>query len=177
MAALVVGRARNHTGEFMNDTQFWLIIEEAWGTVGGWKEERKKLADGRLPDDKLSDLVGALDEVIPALRARLQSLSQDDLLAFDRILERKLWDIDRAEIQEVTDGSDDGFLYARGFIVAAGRDFYDSVNVKPSRAIMDVECEDMCYLSFHVYQERFGDMPRSNITRESASNPAGWPKS
>ena len=93
---------------------------------------------------------------------------------FDRILERKLWDIDRAEIQKFTDGSDDGFLYARGFIVAAGRDFYDAVNATPERARMDIECEDMCYLSYHVYVERFGEMPRSDITRESASNPAGW---
>jgi len=161
----------------MNDTQFWLLIEEAWSAAGGWNEERKDLAEGRLPDDKLSDLAGALDKVIPALRARLQSLTQNDLLAFDRILERKLWDIDRAEIQEVTDGSDDGFLYARGFIVAAGRDFYGAVNSNPSRARMDVECEDMCYLSFHVYEKKFGEMPRSEITRESASNPAGWPKS
>src|SRR5438046_2050417 len=122
----------------MNETQFWSMIEEAWSAAGGWNEERNELANGRLSDNKLSDLVEALDEVIPALRARLQSLNQHDLFAFDRILERKLWDIDRAEIQEVTGGSDDGFLYARGFIVAAGRDFYDAVNAKPSRARMDV---------------------------------------
>ncbi len=43
-------------------------------------------------------------------------------MAFDRMLERKLplYNVDRQEIQEVTDGSDDGFLYARGFIVALG---------------------------------------------------------
>src|SRR5437899_1673549 len=128
----------------MNETQFWSMIEEAWSAAGGWNEERKGLVDGRLPDDKLSDLVEALDDVISALRTSLQALNQDDLLAFDRILERKLWDIDRAELQEVTDGSDDGFLYARGFIVAAGHHFYDAVNAEPSQARMDLECEDMC---------------------------------
>jgi len=150
------------------------MIEDAWVSTGGWSDERRALTAGQLSDEQLTELAGALDDVIPALRASLQRLNQDDLLMFDRILERKLWDIDRAEIQKFTDGSDDGFLYARGFIVAAGRDFYDAVNATPERARMDIECEDMCYLSYHVYVERFGEMPRSDITRESASNPAGW---
>jgi hypothetical protein len=158
----------------MNEARFWSMIEDAWVSTGGWSQERQALATGQLSDGQLTELVGALDDVIPSLRASLQGLNQDDLLMFDRVLERKLWDIDRAEIQKITDGSDDGFLYARGFIVAAGRDFYDAVNTTPERARMDIECEDMCYLSYHVYVERFGEMPGSDITRESASNPAGW---
>jgi hypothetical protein len=96
-------------------------------------------------------------------------------LAFDRILERKLYDLDRAEIHEHTDGSDDGFLYARGFIVAAGKDYYDAVLAKPSTARMDLECEEMCYLSWELYEENFGVLPPSEISRESCSNTAGWP--
>ena len=96
-------------------------------------------------------------------------------MEFDRILERKLYDIDRAEIQEHTDGSDDGFLYCRGFIVAAGAGYYDAVNADPSVAIMDLECEEMCFLSWHLYREKFGEMPDSGISRESGSNKAGWP--
>lgn len=160
----------------MNEERFWSMIEDAWASAGGWNDEREELASGRLSDEQLSELLGGLEEVVPALRTSLQGLSQDDLLMFDRLLERKLWDIDRAEIQAFTDGSDDGFLYARGFIVASGRDFYDSVNATPERAVMDAECEDMCYLSYHIYVEKFGEMPRSGITRESASNPAGWSK-
>jgi hypothetical protein len=160
----------------MDETRFWLMIEDAWASTGGWSDKRKALADGQLPDGQLTELVGALDDVIPSLRDSLRGLNQDDLLAFDRILERKLWDIDRAEIQKITDGSDDGFLYARGFIVVAGRDFYDAVNATPKRARMNVECEEMCYLSYHVYVEKFGEMPRSEITRESVSNPSGWSK-
>ncbi len=49
----------------------------------------------------------------------LDKLPAEELLAFDRILERNQYDIDCAEIHENIDGSDDGFLYARGFIVAA----------------------------------------------------------
>ena len=111
---------------------------------------------------------------MPALEAALEELPKDELLAFDRILERKLYEIDRSEIQEYTDGSDDGFLYCRGFIVAAGQAYYDAVNKDPSRAMMDLECEDLCYLPMRVYAEKFGDMPDSEISRETASNSAGW---
>jgi hypothetical protein len=74
-------------------------------------------------------------------------------------LERKLYDIDRADIQAVTDGSDDGFLYARGFIVAMGRDFSNAVAANPQMGVPDAECEEMCYFFAHLYRQRFGDFP------------------
>lgn len=82
--------------------------------------------------------------------------------------------MDRAEVQEHTDGSDDGFLYARGFIVAAGRAYYDAVNADPSVAVMDLECEEMCYLSWHLYLDKYGEIPASGFSRESFNNTAGW---
>ena len=161
----------------MDDTRFWAMIEDAWKTVGGKVKARQKLAEGTLSEEKAEELLEALEEVVPALREALEALSAEELAAFDQILERKLYDIDRAEIQEHTDGSDDGFLYARGFIVAAGRGYYDAVNAKPSVAMADLDGEEMCYLSWHVYQEKFGEMPAtsSGISRESCSNKAGWP--
>jgi hypothetical protein len=160
----------------MNEDLSWSLIESAWDEVGGYKKQRSRLAVGTLPGEDAEGLVAALDEVIPALRARLDRLSADELLALDRILERKLYDLDRAEVQEATDGSDDGFLYARGFIVAAGRSYYDAVNREPAIALMDLECEELCYLSRHLYQEKYGEVPDSGISRESRSNSAGWPE-
>jgi hypothetical protein len=159
----------------VNESQFWSLIESAWETVGGKTQSRRKLAEGRLSEEKAEALMESLGEVIPALQAQLDQLSAEELLAFDRILERKLYDLDRAEIQEHTDGSDDGFLYARGFIVAAGKGYYDAVNAKPATALMDLECEEMCYLSWHLYREKFGEFPMSGISRESCSNKEGWP--
>jgi hypothetical protein len=152
------------------------MIEAAWKAAGGKVKARQKLAEGKLSEERAEELVEALeDEVIPALRDELAQLSAADLLAFDRILERKLYDIDRAEVQEHTDGSDDGFLYARGFIVAAGKAYYDAVHAKPSVALSDLECEEMCYLSYHIHEEKFGEVPPSGISRESCTNEAGWP--
>jgi hypothetical protein len=159
----------------MDESRFWSLIESAWQSVGGKTKTRQKLAAAKLSDERAEALVEALEEVIPALRAQLDSLAAAELLAFDRILERRLYDLDRAEVQEHTDGSDDGFLYARGFIVAAGKGYYDAVNARPATALMDLECEEMCYLSWHLYREKFGEMVPSGISRESCSNKAGWP--
>lgn len=161
----------------MDEATFWAMIETAWKAAGkdGKAKTRQKLAQGKLSDDEAEELVDAVEEdVIPALDDQLQELSAADLLAFDRILEKKLYDIDRAEVQEHTDGSDDGFLYARGFIVAAGKGYYDAVNAKPSTAMIDLECEEMCYISWHLYEEKFGEAPKSGISRETGSNKAGW---
>src|SRR5687767_5620704 len=117
----------------MDEDQFWLLIDESWAAAGGHTKQRQRLAQGKLSEDQAEELVDALDEVLPALRSQLDELSDEDLLGFDRVLERKLYDIDRAEVQAATDGSDDGFLYARGFIVAAGRAYYDAVNQDPSK--------------------------------------------
>ena len=159
----------------MTEKRFWSLIESAWQVVGGKAKARQKLAEGKLSEDKAEALMESLDEVIPELSNLLGKLTAAELLEFDRILERKLYAIDRAEIQEHTDGSDDGFLYARGFIVAAGHAYYEAVNANPAVSLMDLECEEMCYLSWHLHEEKFGEVPDSGISRESCSNKAGWP--
>jgi hypothetical protein len=159
----------------MDENRFWSMIETAWRTVGGKARSRQRLAEGRLSEEGAYSLQEALEEdVVPALQELLAGLPAEELLAFDRILERKLYDIDRADIQERTDGSDDGFLYCRGFIVGMGRVYYEAVRANSDRAVVDAECEAMCYLSWHLYRERFGEVPPSGISRETGSNAAGW---
>jgi hypothetical protein len=159
----------------MDEDRFWSLIESAWGGVEGQAEAREKLAAGTLSEDEADDLADSLAEFIPAVQERLDALPGDELLAFEQILERKLYEIDRADIHEHTDGSDDGFLYARGFIVAAGRGYYEAVSAEPSVAMMDLECEDMCFVARIMYEEKFGEIPPSDISIESCSNKSGWP--
>jgi hypothetical protein len=159
----------------MDEDRFWSMIESAWEVAGSKAKPRQRLAAGRLSEEGAYSLQEVLDEeVIPALQDQLAGLSAKELLAFDRILERKLYDIDRADIQERTDGSDDGFLYCRGFIVGMGRGYYEAVRANPDRAVVDAECEAMCYLSWHLYHEKFGEVPSSGISRETQSNSEGW---
>ena len=84
----------------MNEDRFWSMIEEAWGAAGGKVKARQKLAEGKLSEEKAEELMEAVEEVIPALTAALEKLPAEELLDFDRILERKLYDIDRAEVPD-----------------------------------------------------------------------------
>ena len=117
----------------MDDERFWSMIEDAWQSVDDSARLREKLARGKLSEEDASELAEqAPGEFVPALKVMLEQLPEEELLQFDRILERKLFDIDRADVQEHTDGSDDGFLYCRGFIVAMGRAYYEAVSADPS---------------------------------------------
>ncbi|MFG2053330.1 hypothetical protein ACGFI9_04785 [Micromonospora sp. NPDC048930] len=43
-------------------------------------------------------------------------------------------------------------------------------------AVVDAECEAMCYFFAHLHNGRFGGYPDtgSGISRESGRNPGGW---
>lgn len=162
----------------MDETRFWSIIESAWEGVEGQAEARRKFAAGELSEDEARGLAKLLREtVMPAMLERLEKLPADELLGFQRILERKLYDLDRADIAEYAEGSDDGFLYARGFIVAVGRVYYEAVTIRPSLAMSgwQFESEDMCYVAQFVYEKKFGELPPSDISFETGSNREGWP--
>ncbi|GID91919.1 hypothetical protein Adi01nite_13310 [Amorphoplanes digitatis] len=161
--------------------RLWALVESAWAACGPEAATvRRALVDRDPATDDDNDDIYLLDAWLERFLTQLQRLSADlsraELTDLDRVVERKLYDIDRREIQEQTDGSDDGFLYARGFIVAAGQEFYDAVNADPAMAVMEAECETMCYLFAHLHEERFGGFPDtgSGISRESCRNPGGW---
>lgn len=168
----------------MNELKFWSMIEEAWNSDPGLltfrsdvlttleSEEAKEEFEEKHGDTAPS--IPFYDRFEEALTKQLDGLSQDELLAFDRILERKLYDIDREDVHEYVDGSDDGFLYCRGFIVAIGQRYYEAIDKDPSKAMFDWEAEGVTYISAHLYEEKFGEMPDSDICRETGSNTEGW---
>ena len=123
------------------------------------------------------ELEAAIEQLVaPELAQQLSTLTRGALIAFERALERRLYDIDRADIHAHVGGSDDGFLYARWLIVAMGKRYYDAVRKRPSKASSDAEAESICYLTHRVFEERFdAEIPPSQISRESCSNSEGWP--
>lgn len=167
----------------VDEDRFWSLLEGAWATQRAEVNQARRLLATRTPDPDADDALvavveEALEGVLGQLAAASQDLSASELTDLDRVVERKLYDLDRADVQAVTDGSDDGFLYARGFILALGRDFYAAVMRDPSLAVLDGECEELCYFFAHLHDKRFGDYPEtgSGISRESGSNPTGWPR-
>lgn len=159
--------------------RLWALVEKAWEPLGAEVNRARHALAHRVPEpDEVppSAVEEALDGFVKNLTDAARDLPSEELTALDRTVERLLHDIDRADVHEVTDGSDDGFLYARGFIVALGRDFYTAVTRDPRMAILDADCGEMPYVFAHLHAERFGDFPDtgSSITRESFSNPGGW---
>lgn len=167
----------------MDENQFWAILEDAWNSnrrLLAFRKDVLATIDSESGKEEFEEkydgdpLIPNQNILLASIRGTLDALTKDELHQFDWILERKLYDIDRQEIQEQTDGSDDGFLYCRGFIVAMGKEYYDAVNRDPTNAMCDWECESITYISWHMYNAKFGDMPDSGISRESCSNTAGW---
>ncbi len=163
---------------------FWGLVEAAWAPLGEDVDQARRALIRRTPgpdedlhgDLPLTVVEAALGEFLGNLGSVSEGLTADELTDLDRVMERKLYDIDRADVHAVTGGSDDGFLYARGFIVALGRDFYAAVAEDPKKAVPDGECARMGYFFAHLHTERFGAFPDtgSGISRESFSNPVGW---
>ncbi|MEV4654992.1 DUF4240 domain-containing protein [Micromonospora sp. NPDC049301] len=165
-----------------DEARFWALIESAWAGLGAEALALRRALvergpDGEGDDDAESYAIDAwLGPFLDRLGGLAAELSAQELTDLDRVVERKLHDIDREDIHEVTDGSDDGFLYCRGFIVALGRDYYEAVRADPALALPDAECESICYFFAHLHNDRFGAWPEtgSGISRESFGNPAGW---
>ncbi|GAA3462854.1 DUF4240 domain-containing protein [Saccharothrix longispora] len=163
-----------------DEARFWTMLENAWAGLGPEANDLRRALAKRDTSteafDEAAQLEEHLDRVLVALREAAADLSSAELTALDRVVERKLHDIDRRDVHEVTDGSDDGFLYARGFVVALGQEFYEAVARDPRIAVEDASAESFCYLFAHLHSEKFGDYPEtgSGITRESFANPAGW---
>lgn len=157
-----------------DESRFWNIIESAWERVGAESDTLRKELTTRPAD--AATLEKHLGEFLDQLRVLGDGQSADELTALDRVLERKMYDLDRADIHRVIGGSDDGFLYGRGFVVAMGKDYYEAVVATPEAAAPDAECAAMGYFFAHLHNERFGSFPRTGggITRESMSNPSGW---
>src|SRR5438045_295846 len=118
----------------MKEQEFWEIIEASWADSPKLNKTRAKALKTN-DEELLEELSGELEEtIIENYTKRLLMLEKETLTSFIHILEEKLYKIDREEIQEYTDGSDDGFLYCRCFILGMGEQYYNMIDAKPSKA-------------------------------------------
>lgn len=113
------------------------------------------------------------------LKRLLVRLSREDILAFDMLLDDALYHLDRRDIHEITDGSDDGFLYVRLWIVSRGREYYESVLCDPEKAPHDAdfaqENEEFMYVAMEAYQEKLGEpWPVRPHRWHTGANETGW---
>lgn len=160
----------------MTEQIFWQIIESAWTDFPSLNQQRLQAVEDN-DEEALQELSEALEnEVFDSFKHKIRELNQENLTKFIHILEEKIYNIDRAEIQEYTDGSDDGFLYCRCFILAMGQAYYDMIDNSPEKASMDLEAESFVFSIYKVYEEKYGEAFDLYATHcmETGSNHKGW---
>ncbi|MBV8253187.1 MAG: DUF4240 domain-containing protein [Chitinophaga sp.] len=140
----------------MNEQQFWALIDASWKDIPSADKQRQEGIKSNEPEliFELSELLSA--EIADCMKTRLLALEKPDLVRFIRILESKLQQIDREEIHFYTDGSDDGFLYSRGFIVGMGEEYFNLIDRHPAYATCCAEAEIISFIGYAAYSENFG---------------------
>lgn len=159
----------------MDANKFWEIIESAW-IQSGKNEARLKAIESN-DSGVLEELMDFIeDNLIPYYQSALNGLSQEEFTSYLLKFEERLYHIDRQEIQEFTDGSDDGFLYCRCFIFAMGKEYYNMIDAHPSKASFDLEAEGFGFEGYSFFLKKFNvEFDRYTIhSIESVSNTEAW---
>lgn len=162
----------------VTEQRFWDIIEQSWSNVTAEVQQaRQNLLRNAVSNFDAQNLHRALKEsVVLVYEEQIDDLRKPQLIEFDRILERKLFDIDREDIHKKHGGPVERFLFARSFIVLAGKDYYDAVKDDPSRVVPQLEAEEMSRSAkLYYYHKHDEEMPRTDISIETFSNKRGWP--
>jgi hypothetical protein len=128
------------------DDILWSLIEAAWQRLGPAALAGREALTRRAPEPGSDEFARWLDGMVENLRDDCAALSDAELLALDQTMDLRLDELDRPDIYEVVEGSDDGFLYRRAFIVARGREFHAAVLADPETAVDEAECEDFLYV-------------------------------
>jgi hypothetical protein len=150
-------------GENMTSQEFWKLIELT---------DKELLANG---DDE-----GSLEK----LQKKLDKMPQEELYAFDRWLAQFLYDIDGRVYAENCDdagASDDSFLYVRCFVVAMGKEHYESVKSDPKKMpkSLDHWCESLLHVAGNAWAKQNDKDPTdydftSEVSYETGSNEKLW---
>lgn len=158
----------------MEEEQFWKIIEQFWEDSPQIKKLRDEAKDNEASLEQLSYKLE--EDITENYIKRLSKLGKEELTEFIHFLEERIYHIDRKEIHTYTDGSDDGFLYCKCFILGMGKDYYNSIDNNPSKAKFDLEAEGFGFSAYQVYEELFNEEfdRYSSHSMESCSNSNGW---
>jgi len=159
----------------MEEKEFWKIIENTW--INSGKNENRLKAIASNDESLLQELMNFIDdELLPFYRQELEQLNKEEFTKFLLEFEKKLYQIDRQEIHEFTDGSDDGFLYCRCFIFAMGQEYYEMIDENPSQAKFDLEAELFGFEGYSYFDKKFNlEFDRYTIhSIESFSNINKW---
>lgn len=123
----------------------------------------------------VADVQGSAEK----LKRLLLACSKEEMVSFHQFLDGMLYQLDREDIHEITDGSDDGFEYIRLWIVSQGRSYFEKVLQDPTQAPRDTdeeqENEAFGYAVWEAYEEKWGEaFPQMRGLRATGTNQKGW---
>lgn len=125
-------------------------------------------------------IVAASEGSAEKLKQLLLTFSREEIISFDRLLDEALYQLDREDIYEITDGSEDGFEYVRLWIVSQGRRYFETVLQNPTAAPRwaEEENEPFGYAAQQAYEEKWKEPFPSPILKKrgTGTNAAGWPR-
>lgn len=141
----------------MTAEKFWSIIDATWSKVPSL-DIIKAITVKTNDQELLPELSNAMEvQLLPHFKKVLSKMDKATLTNFILFQEKKLYQLDRQEVHQYTDGSDDGFLNSRCFILGMGEAYYNMIDKNPKKATMDLEAAGFGLAAYQVYEEKFGE--------------------
>jgi hypothetical protein len=147
----------------MNNEEFWQLIS-------------------LIDIDALNE--GDEEVAVEALTEKLSTKNEKEIGEFEELLSQYLYKIDGKKwCDESGESSDsaDGFLYARCYVVARGREFYEAVLSNPSLMpkSSDEWAETLLFVAAQAWAEATGNEEENfelfaSVSSETGSNDAQW---
>jgi Protein of unknown function (DUF4240) len=150
--------------------------------------ERRRTPRSKLTEGDFWELVATIqgdpsdeDRALAPLVGALAKRSVADVREWHELLAHKLYLLDGRRFAAHAGRakeSDDGFLYARCFVVAKGKAFYESVLRAPKKFPPDVDCEGMLGVARAAFLRKTGEEPEleTHYSFETGKNAEGWKK-
>ena len=127
---------------------------------------------------------GAEDDAVQPLIEKLATVQPNEIEEFEDCLSRHLYLLDGqvyADSAGKSGKSGDGFLYARCFVVASGKAFFEGVLADPAKfpSSIDEWCEPLLYVAQRAWSEVTGKPEEywdyiASVSYETGSNKEKW---
>lgn len=137
----------------------------------------------------LSEQAWNNDTTTQHLTNELSKKNVTDIKQFHDLLAQKLFALDKKEFaqqmahryawQPNKAFSSDHFLYARAYVIARGKVFYEKVLADPTLMPKNEVFEELLYVAATAYEQQTGETFDyvSTVSYETFSNPSGWEQS
>ncbi|MFK7932418.1 MAG: DUF4240 domain-containing protein [Saprospiraceae bacterium] len=150
----------------LSEIDFWKLIAQIDLSDTAWEADT---ATDKLVKILSQKSVATIQQFQDILAAKLFAL--DKKLFAQQLAERYAWQLDQPF-------SSDHFLYARAYVIAQGKYFYEKVLKNPALMPQNEVFEELLYVAATAYEKKTGEAFNyiPSVSFETFSNPDGWEK-